>query len=189
MIKKVFAVVSLLVTLNGCTTLTSAVNEDPITTDPEGRTMGEVIDDKNTRARLTVNLEKYDERYKEANVDIYVNAGVVLIVGQVPTEDMIQRATELLSTDPQVEAIHNHLTAEPNIKTSLASSDKWLGVKVRSRMFTTDYFSPSNIDVIVQKGIVYIMGRVTSETADQAVKIASEVSGVQKVVKVFQIIP
>lgn len=189
MIQRILAVLFTLATLNGCTTLTSAVTEDPITTDPEGRTMGEVIDDKNTRTRLLVNLNKYDERYKEANVDIYVNAGVVLIVGQVPSTDMIPRATELLRTDAQVKAIHNHLTAEPNIKTSLASSDKWLGVKVRSRMFTTDNFSTSNIDVIVQKGIVYIMGRVTNETAAQAVQIASEVKGVQKVVKVFQIIP
>ncbi|TCS41732.1 BON domain-containing protein [Reinekea marinisedimentorum] len=189
MIQKLFAALTLLVVLNGCTTLTSAVTEDPITTDPEGRTMGEVIDDKNTRTRLAVNLEKYDERYKEANVDIYVNAGVVLIVGQVPTAEMVQRATELLSSDTQVQAIHNHLTAEPNIKTSLASSDKWLGVKVRSRMFSADNFSSSNIDVIVQKGVVYIMGRVTEETADRAVQIASEVNGVQKVVKVFQIIP
>lgn len=189
MMHKIFATLLVIFTLNGCTTLTSAVTEDPITTDPEGRTMGEVIDDKNTRTRLLVNLNKLDERYKDANVDIYVNAGVVLIVGQVPTSGMIQRATELLRTDTQVVAIHNHLTAEENIKSSISTSDKWLGVKVRSRMFTTDYFSSSNIDVIVEKGVVYIMGRVTEETANQAVQIASEVNGVQKVVKVFQIIP
>lgn len=179
----------LLLFLNSCTTLTDAVTDEPIETSAEGRSMGEVIDDKNTRTRLRVNLNKYDERYKEAKVHIYVNAGVVLLVGQVPTQEMKSQATDLLSKDVKVKAIHNHLTVEPNIATGLNSSDKWLGVKVRSRMFTTDDFSSSNIDIIVQKGIVYIMGRVTEETAYKAVQIASQVNGVQRVVKVFQIIP
>jgi osmotically-inducible protein OsmY len=42
---------------------------------------------------------------------------------------------------------------------------------------------------VVHQGIVYLMGRVTKENAKQAVQIASEVNGVQKVVMVFQIIP
>jgi osmotically-inducible protein OsmY len=163
--------------------------EEPIRPDPEGRTMGEVIDDKNIQTRLQGNLVKLDERYKDANVVIQVNAGVVLIVGQVPIAELVSTATGLLKTDPQIKAIHNHLTAEANISTGLKASDKWLSVKTRSRMFTTDFFPSSNIELVVQKGIVYLMGRVSEKTAAQAVEIVSEVSGVQKVVVVFQIIP
>ena len=71
----------------------------------------------------------------------------------------------------------------------LKANDKWLSVKTRSRMFTTDFFPSSNIELVVQQGIVYLMGRVSEKTAAQAVEIASEVNGVQKVVVVFQIIP
>ena len=175
--------------LSGCATITGSVTDEPIQPDPQGRTMGEVLDDKNLRTRLLVNLDKLDVRFEEANIDIQVNAGIVLLVGQVPTQNMINEATKLLKSDPQVKAIHNHLTAEPNISAGLKANDKWLGVKARSRMFTTDYFPSSNIEIIVQKGIVYLMGRVTKETAAKAVEIASEVNGVQKVVMVFQIIP
>ena len=175
--------------LNGCATITGSVTDEPIQPDPQGRTMGEVIDDKNLRTRLLVNLVKLDERFEEANVDIHINAGIVLLVGQVPTENLINQATTLLKNDPQVKAIHNHLSAEPNLSTGLKANDKWLSVKTRSRMFTTDYFPSSNIDIVVQKGIVYLMGRVNQNTAEQAVQIASEVNGVQKVVMVFQIIP
>jgi osmotically-inducible protein OsmY len=107
----------------------------------------------------------------------------------VPTDELINNATVLLKSDPQVKAIHNHLTAESNISTGLKANDKWLSVKTRSRMFTTDYFPSSNIEIVVQQGIVYLMGRVTEANAKQAVQIASEVNGVQKVVMVFQIIP
>ena len=177
------------VLLTGCTTLTSSMTNKPIEPDPEGRTMGEVIDDKNLRTRLLVNLSKLDERYEEANIDIQVNAGIVLLVGQVPVPELISEATDLIKSDPQVKAIHNHLTAEANLDTSVKANDKWLGIKARSRMFTTDYFPSSNIDIVVENGVVYLMGRVTEKTAKQAVDIASEVNGVQKVVMVFQIIP
>lgn len=175
--------------LSSCATLTGSVTDKPIEADPEGRTMGEVIDDKNLRTRLLVNLDKLDTRYKDANINIHVNAGIVLILGQVPSEDLIANATELLKSDPQVKAIHNHLSQEENISTGLKANDKWLAVKTRSRMFTTDYFPSSNIEIVVQKGIVYLMGRVSKDNATQAVQIASEVNGVQKVVMVFQIIP
>lgn len=179
----------LALSLLGCTTITSRVTDEPITPDPEGRTMGEVLDDNSLRTRLTVNLEKLDERYADANVGIHINAGIVLLVGQVPTNELVKQATELLKSDPQVKAIHNHLTAEPNISAGLKANDKWLGVKTRSRMFTTDYFPSSSVEIVVEKGIVYLMGRVTEKTAEQAVAIASEVNGVQKVVLVMQIIP
>jgi len=179
----------LVVLLSGCATIRGSVTEEPIRPDPEGRTMGEVIDDKNIQTRLQVNLVKLDERYKNANVVIQVNAGVVLIVGQVPTAELVGTATGLLKTDSQIKAIHNHLTAEDSISTGLKASDKWLSVKIRSRMFTTDFFPSSNIELVVQKGIAYLMGRVSEKTAAQAVEIVSEVSGVQKVVVVFQIIP
>jgi len=179
----------LVLLLTGCATIRGSITEDPIRPDPEGRTMGEVIDDKNIQTRLKLNLVKLDQRYGDANVDIQVNAGVVLIVGQVPTAELVALATGLLKTDTQIKAIHNHLTAEPNISTGLKANDKWLSVKTRSRMFTTDFFPSSNIELVVQQGIVYLMGRVSEKTAAQAVEIASEVNGVQKVVVVFQIIP
>ena len=189
MITKLLPLLLTSMILTSCATITGSVTDEPIQPDPQGRTMGEVLDDKNLRTRLIVNLDKLDPRFEEANVDIQVNAGIVLLVGQVPTENLINEATKLLKSDPQVKAIHNHLTAEPNTTAGIKANDKWLGVKARSRMFTTDYFPSSNIEIVVQKGVVYLMGRVTNETAQKAVEIASEVNGIQKVVMVFQIIP
>jgi osmotically-inducible protein OsmY len=174
--------------LSSCTMISRNVSDGPIEADAEGRTMGEVIDDKSIRTRLTVNLEKLDTRFDDAHITVHVNAGIVLLVGQVATADMITQATELLRSDKQIVAIHNHLTAEPNISTGLKTNDNWLALKTRSRMFSTDYFPSSKLDVVVEKGIVYLMGRVSKDTAEKAVAIASEVNGVQKVVMVFQII-
>lgn len=185
---KYWLVAFLALLLTSCATITGSVTDEPLTVDTEGRTMGEVLDDNNLRTRLLVNLSKLDERYKKANVDIHVNAGTVLIVGQVPTDELVERATELLKDEAQVKSIHNRLSAGPNLSTRLKANDKWLAVKVRSRMFTTDYFPSSNVELVVQTGVVYLLGRVTQATAAEAVKITTEVNGVQKVVTLFELI-
>lgn len=147
--------------------------------------MGEVIDDNTLATRLAVNLDKADERFGRARVDVHANAGVVLLVGQVPSAELIAKATEVARKDPQVKAVHNHLSAKAPISAGVRTNDSWLAVKVKSRMFTTDDFSSSNVSIVVEEGVVYLLGHVKRSTAQQAVTIASEVAGVQKVVTVF----
>jgi len=186
---KILSSLLLVLTLTGCTTLMgSATGDKPITPDPEGRSMGQVIDDNALATRLTVNLAKIDKRFEQAQFDVHVNDGVVLLVGQVPDGSMIPKATDMARNDPQVEAVHNHLESATPTSASVRANDTWLAVKVRSRMFTTDHFPSSNVNIIVEEGVVYLMGRVGEETAKQAVKLAAEVNGVQKVVTVFTLV-
>lgn len=173
--------------LSGCATLIGSSTDKPIEPDPEGRSMGEVIDDNSLATRLQVNLAKSDARFEQANITVHANAGVVLIVGQVPQANMVAKATEIARNDPQVKAVHNHLTVGPNSSAGVRANDTWLATKVRSRMFTTDDFPSSKVNIVVEKGIVYLMGRVGSDTAQEAAKLAAEVNGVQKVVTVFTI--
>lgn len=173
--------------LASCTTLTNSVVNEPIASDNQGRTVGQVLDDNNMQTRLRVNLNKLDQRFEKAHVNVHANVGVVLLTGQVPDATMVRQATELLRSDSRIKAIHNHLSVGPNNSLGIRTNDGWLATKVRSRMFTTDYFPSSDVEVIVEQGIVYLMGTVNNEVADQAVKITSEVNGVQKIVVVFSI--
>ncbi|WP_028669467.1 BON domain-containing protein [Saccharospirillum impatiens] len=171
--------------LSGCASLLGSATDEPIVPDTEGRSMGQVIDDNSLETRLAVNLDKADERYSQSRIGIHANNGLVLYVGQVPSTELIALATRIARNDPQVEAVHNHLSAKAPISAGVRTNDSWLEVKVKSRMFTTDDFSSSNVNIVVEEGVVYLLGRVTRDTAQQAVTIASEVSGVQKVVTVF----
>ena len=67
-------------------------------------------------------------------------------------------------------------------------SDSLLATKVRTAIIGTDKVSLNQMKVTVDRGIVYLMGVVTSEEAQRTAKRASEVSGVAKVVTVFNIV-
>ncbi|MFG1497659.1 BON domain-containing protein [Saccharospirillum sp. HFRX-1] len=178
--------IALTLCLTGCASILGGVSGDePITPDPEGRSMGEVIDDNSLTARLEVNLEKAAPGLKEGRVKVHSNAGIVLLVGQVASEALVRQASEVVRRDPAVKAVHNHLTVQESLSAGVRANDSWLAVKVRSRMFTRDNFPSSHVDVIVEEGIVYLMGRVSENTARQAAQIATEVNGVQRVVTVF----
>lgn len=178
--------IALTLCLAGCTSIMGGVSGDaPITPDPEGRSMGEVIDDNSLTARLEVNLEKAAPGLKDGRVKVHSNAGVVLLVGQVASEALVRQASEVARRDPAVKAVHNHLTVQDSLSAGVRANDSWLAVKVRSRMFTRDNFPSSHVEVIVEEGIVYLMGRVSENTARQAAQIATEVNGVQRVVTVF----
>lgn len=178
--------VALTLCLTGCASILGGVSGDaPITPDTEGRSMGEVIDDNSLTVRLEVNLSKAAPGLKEGRIKVHSNAGTVLLVGQLANSALVRQASEVVRRDPAVVAVHNHLTVQDSLSAGIRANDSWLAVKVRSRMFTRDDFPSSHVEVIVEEGVVYLMGRVSESTARQAAQIATEVKGVQRVVTVF----
>lgn len=186
MMMRMLIALSTVILLSGCANLFSrATGNQPIQASPEGRSVGEVIDDNTLATRIRINLAAADNAFEQARVEVHSHAGVILMVGQVYNAAMVNKATEVARADPQVQAVHNHLQPKEPISMTVRTNDSWLAVKVRSRMFTTDDFPSSRVTVVVEEGVVYLMGRVSEQTARDAVRIAGEVSGVQKIVTVF----
>jgi osmotically-inducible protein OsmY len=153
------------------------------------RTVGTFIDDEGIelKARMAI----FDD--KELNSQIHINIisinGVVLLVGQAPTEAARQKAAELVSPIPKVRLVHNEMTiAAPNSYMT-RSSDSLITAKVKTKLFTIkehDNFDPTRVKVVTENGIVYLMGILTHSEADNVTDAARQVSGVQKIVKLFE---
>jgi osmotically-inducible protein OsmY len=153
------------------------------------RTVGTFIDDEGIelKARMAI----FDD--KELNSQIHINIisinGVVLLVGQAPTEAARQKAAELVSPIPKVRLVHNEMTiAAPNSYMT-RSSDSLITAKVKTKLFTIkehDNFDPTRVKVVTENGIVYLMGILNHSEADNVTDAARQVSGVQKIVKLFE---
>ena len=120
------------------------------------RTVGTFIDDEGIelKARMAI----FDD--KELNSQIHINIisinGVVLLVGQAPTEAARQKAAELVTPIPKVRLVHNEMTiAAPNSMMT-RSSDSLITAKVKTKLFTIkgyENFDPTRVKVVTENGI------------------------------------
>ena len=53
-------------------------------------------------------------------------------------------------------------------------------------MFANDEIAANQVKVVVENGVVYLMGIVTETEGDTAANVARNVVGVTKVIKVFE---
>ncbi|MBF1216284.1 MAG: BON domain-containing protein, partial [Haemophilus parainfluenzae] len=57
---------------------------------------------------------------------------------------------------------------------------------IKSKLFVGDNVKATDVKVITENGEVFLLGNVTQSQGDSAAEIASKVTGVQKVIKVFK---
>src|SRR5690606_6344373 len=82
----------------------------------------------------------------------------------------------------------NALSVGYDSPASVRTNDTWLTSKVRTALINTKEVPSLTINVTTERGIVYLMGRVTDAEGTRAGIAASGVSGVNKVVKLFEIV-
>jgi len=131
-------------------------------------------------------LERADARLGDARILADSFNVVVLLVGQVPSEELRDLAGEVTGNLRGVTEVHNELTIAARLPASQRLTDTWLTTNVVSHLATNDHIDSSKIKVTTENASVYLMGIVTRSEADRIVNAASAVGGVQRIVKVFE---
>ncbi len=112
----------------------------------------------------------------------------VLITGEVPGESERAAAEKAVSGVENVRAVVNELVVAPNLSVTQRSGDSLLGARVKASLLDAKDVAANAYRVIAERGVVYLMGRVTEREAGRAVELARAVSGVVKVVRVLDIL-
>ena len=66
------------------------------------------------------------------------------------------------------------------------TSDTYLSAKVKTALLSTDGIQANNVKVVSESGVVYLMGMASHAEADAATSVVRQVSGVEKVVRLFE---
>jgi osmotically-inducible protein OsmY len=111
---------------------------------------------------------------------------VVLLTGEAPTETLKQQAEKLVMSVQNVRKIVNEIIIAEKSSLASRSKDTLITSQVKGRFLTKGKFQINHIKVVTENGVVYLLGMVKREEAENASEIASSTSGVQKVVKVFE---
>jgi osmotically-inducible protein OsmY len=186
LLSKAIVCAALLASLSGCVEMVVGGAVMGAVATADRRTLGAQTEDKSITVKAELRVPKI------AGLDAHVNIASfnrrVLLTGEVP--DNAAKAT----VEREVRAIEGVLNVEnelevagPSSYTS-RSSDALITTKVKASLVDMKTISATSFKVVTERGIVYLMGRVTQREAQLAVDITRGVSGVQKVVKIFEYI-
>ena len=173
-----------------CTTiLVQTTGEEGILEDPGDRTAGAMLEDQSIETKVKVNMRSQEPAFRQSSFDVISHNGVVLLVGQVESKTLKNRATKIASkASSKVRRIHNELEVAGRTSLISRTNDTWIATKVRTLLYTNDDVPSDQVRVIAENGAVYLMGLISQAEGDNAANLARNISGVTKVVKVFEYI-
>ena len=101
-------------------------------------------------------------------------------------ESVKETATSLAKGVEGVSDVYNELRVGNKINFGQITKDSWITTQIKSKLFVGDNVKATDVKVITENGEVFLLGNVTQSQGDSAAEIASKVTGVQKVIKVFK---
>jgi osmotically-inducible protein OsmY len=136
----------------------------------ELRLLGRVRSDLGTRVR--VNVVSYNRQ--------------VLLTGEVPNEKDKQTIEQIARKVENVASVVNALAVMNTPSLAGRSADLLITGRLKAAILDASDLEINAIKVITEHNVVYLMGRVTKREADRVTNIARTISGVQRVVRVFE---
>ena len=150
------------------------------------RTTGTQLEDQAIELKA---MNRVREQFGERG---HVNATsynrLVLITGEVPTEADRAAVEQTISRIENVKSVVNELAVMGNSSLTSRSNDAILSSKVKATFIDAKDLMANAFKVTAERGTIYLMGRVTEREANTATELARSVSGVQRVVRVFEFI-
>jgi osmotically-inducible protein OsmY len=150
------------------------------------RTSGAQLEDEGIELRAAGRVREAMGDRSHVNVTSYNRQ--VLLSGEVPTAQDRQLAEQIVSRVENVRSIVNELGVMGNSSLTQRSSDSLVTGKVKAAMVDAKDLFASAFKVVTERGTVYLMGRVTQREANRATEITRSTGGVQRVVRVLEVI-
>ena len=152
------------------------------------RTAGIQLEDEAISLRSESGLRS--QLPKSSNVRVSSYNRLVLLTGEVNNESERLQAERFVKSQDNVKSVINDLIVSPESSLTQRAQDLLITTKVRALLIQAKDIHSSAVQIVTERGNVYLMGRLTQAEAKRVVDLIStgNVSGVQKIVKVFETI-
>lgn len=150
------------------------------------RTVGAQTEDKGIIVKGETRAAGVVGDYGHVNVTSFNRK--VLLTGEVRDVQMRSAVEREIARIEGVQSVVNELEVVPISSYSTRSNDAYITSKVLASLIDAKDVYSNAFKVVTERGTVYLMGRVTQREGVRAAEIASGVSGVFRVVKVFEYI-
>jgi osmotically-inducible protein OsmY len=149
------------------------------------RTAGIQLEDESIELRAASRIREL-ATFGQVSVTSYNR--LVLLTGEVPGANERAQVEQAVARVENVRGVVNELVVAPNSSLSSRTADNGLAAKVKLTLVDAKDVQANAYKVVAERRVVYLMGRVTEREGNRGAELASQVSGVEKVVKVFDIV-
>lgn len=150
------------------------------------RTSGAQLEDEGIELRSNSRIRTNVGDRVHVNVSSYNRQ--VLLTGEVPTAQDKLLVEQIISRVENVSSVVNELAVMGSSSLTQRSSDVLVTGRVKAMLVDAKDLFANSFRVVTERGTTYLMGRVTQREADRGTAVARGTPGVQKVVRIFEII-
>jgi len=150
------------------------------------RTIGTQIDDENIELTARKKINDDNRLGDDVHVNITSFNGVVLLSGEATTAEQRDIVVSLVRSIEGVKRVISEINVAEPTAFSTRVHDSWITGEVKARMLDTENLKSTRVKVVTENGVVYLMGLVSRAQADLATDVTRHVSGVQRVVRMFE---
>lgn len=150
------------------------------------RTAGTQVEDQSIELKGAARVRELAGEQAHVNVTSYNR--IVLLTGEVPDAAARGAVEQAIGRIEGVRSVVNELAVMGKTTLTARSNDAVLSARVKAGFIDAKDLQVNTIKVTTERGVVHLMGRVTEREATRAVAVARSVPGVQKVVRVFEIL-
>ena len=184
LLKLILLAVSLTTALNGCVPVVAGGAAAGGLAAADRRTSGAYVDDEGIEWKALTEIEKQLRNKIHVNVTSFNRN--VLLTGEALDEETKKQAESIAKEIANVRNVTNELQIGLASTVPDRSRDGYLTSLVKGKMYKENRFPPNYVKVVTEASVVYLMGMVTRQEAEDAVEITRSIDGVEKVVKVFE---
>jgi osmotically-inducible protein OsmY len=158
-----------------------------------------VADRRSTEVQITDNkiflsawspIQEITEKEKQkSHFNLTVFNKAIIIVGQVPSEDVKNKITKALLKIKNVKTVHNKIVVSLASTLKQRAKDTLTTSNVKARMFLdlkNDLY-PMHVKIMTENDVIYLLGLVNDKEADEAIRIAKSSKGVKLVIPLFEL--
>jgi len=186
LVSKVILGSALLASLSGCFGLIVGAGVAGAMSTVDRRTIGAQTEDKAINVKAEIKVNQVAGSNGHINVTSFNRK--VLLTGEVRDEAMKQKAEREVRAIENVVSVINELEISGASSYTSRSSDALITAKVKTSLVDMKTVSAVSFKVTTERGVVYLMGVVTPREGNVAADVAKGVSGVTRVVKIFEYI-
>lgn len=137
---------------------------------------------------FTINNRIYGDKalYADNHITTVVKNATVLLVGQVRTVQYKQQAEDIAKSVNGIRSLYNEITVGRPTSIGQQFRDASITTELELKLLSAENLNSNAIKVVTENNVVYLLGNIDYQQAQQATEIARRINGVEKVVNVFE---